>query len=457
MRDRGGRAARGTAARHTRAVSDPGAPAGPGRAGRERRAQSERAFRAAVAACDPAARVAAAIDTLAAAGDPLLPVAARTGLALGKAALAMARGCPVARGLAVVPAGTAPRDPGAWPAGWLVMEGAHPVPDGRSAAAGAAALALAASVDPAGELVALVSGGASALAEVPRGPLADLAAVASALMAAGAPIAELNTVRAALSKLKAGGLALACPARVTTLAVSDVLGDALDVIGSGPTIGPWLAAPLGAAVDAGAPAEARRRAAVAILAGRGIAAPAALAPPQPPRWVARRDRAQLIAPLATFADAVVAALIAAGAPARRLDPPLTGDVTAAAARAAATEGVVVAWGEPTVRLPPGAGRGGRAQQLALALARAARGTARAALVAGSDGVDGPVPAGGDPAPAGAYVDGATWDAIAATGIDPEAALARCDAGTALAAVGALFVPGATGTNHADVAIVWAGH
>jgi len=86
------------------------------------------------------------------------------------------------------------------------------------------------------------------------------------------------------------------------------------------------------------------------------------------------------------------------------------------------------------------------------LARWLRGSGRSALVVGTDGVDGPAPPG-RPAPAGAWVDGATWDAIAAAGYDPAAALAACDAGTALAAVGALVVTGPSGINHADLAIL----
>jgi hydroxypyruvate reductase len=113
---------------------------------------------------------------------------------------------------------------------------------------------------------------------------------------------------------------------------------------------------------------------------------------------------------------------------------------------------VVAWGEPSVRVPTDHGEGGRAQQLALALARELRGAAIAAFVVSSDGVDGPPPRG-RPAPAGAYVDHETWDAITAKGIDPQRALDRCDAGTALDAVGALVVTGPTGINHADVVVI----
>jgi hydroxypyruvate reductase len=184
--------------------------------------------------------------------------------------------------------------------------------------------------------------------------------------------------------------------------------------------------------------------------------PAGLAAPIPPRRVAHEaraaDRAILVAPMAAFADAACEALAAAGVRARRLDPPLEGDVAEVARRLAAEAGPLVAWGEPTLRVPADHGDGGRAQQLALALARLVRGTPRALLVAGTDGADGPPPRDGRPTPAGAFVDGGTWDAIAAAGVDPDRALARCGAGPALAAAGALFVPGPTGVNHADVVI-----
>jgi hydroxypyruvate reductase len=113
----------------------------------------------------------------------------------------------------------------------------------------------------------------------------------------------------------------------------------------------------------------------------------------------------------------------------------------------------IAWGEPTIALPADRGEGGRAQQLALVLAGELRGDwPVSAFIAGSDGIDGPAPAH-RPAPAGAFVDETTWDRIAEAGIDPEHALARCDAGPALDAIGALVVTGPTGINHGDVMLL----
>jgi len=425
---------------------------------------ADAAFARAVQACALDRRVAEALAGLAL-QPPLAGARRRLGIAIGKAALAMARGAPVDRGVAVVPVGSGALGRGASdsgagdaagqgvPPGWRVLEAAHPAPDERSEAAGRAVRELVAGADPGDVVIALVSGGASALVEVPRVPLGELRALAGALMAAGAPISELNAVRGALSELKAGGLALACAAPIVTLVASDVIGDRLDVIGSGPTIGPWLAAP-GAPVEVGLAEDARRQAAIAILERRGLAVPSVLVAPVPPRRVTRADRAVLVAPMAAFADAACESLAAAGVRARRLDPPLEGDVAAAARRLAAEAPPFVAWGEPTLRVPADHGEGGRAQQLALELARLLRGAGGAFLVAGSDGVDGPPPVV-RPSPAGAFIDGSTWDALAAAGADPALAIARCDAGPALAAASALFVPGPTGVNHADVVIALA--
>lgn len=403
-----------------------------------------RVFREAVAACDPGARVAAALARAPELADDA--AGARVGIAVGKGALAMARGAgPVSRGIAVTVDGAE----GAVPAGWRVMHAAHPVPDERSVAAGAAVRELVAGAAADDVVIALVSGGASALIEQPRIALAAFRDVIATLMAAGAPIAELNTVRSALSEVKGGALALACPARIVTLVTSDVVGDALDVIGSGPTIGPWLD---GSSVDVGAWANARRHRAIAILERFGICVPDVMHAASGSWLVERRDRAALIAPLAACADAACALLAAAGITAHRSAEPLAGDVRDVADQLAASSGVLVAYGEPTLRVAADHGDGGRAQQLALELATRFRGTPRAALVAGTDGIDGPAPRD-RAAPAGAFVDGTTWDAIVRAGIDPERALARCDAGTALDAAGALVVTGPTGINHADLVIV----
>ncbi|HEU4726574.1 MAG TPA: DUF4147 domain-containing protein [Kofleriaceae bacterium] len=416
------------------------------------RALAEAVLRDVIAACDPGARVRDALAEPAIAAR--LAGRRRFAIAIGKAALAMARGAgEVAAGLAVVPHGTA----GELPCGWRLLEAAHPVPDEHSVAAGRALDGLVRRAGESDVVLALVSGGASALAELPVIALDELVATIRGVMAAGAPIEQINVVRGALSAIKAGQLALATAAPVVTLAVSDVIGDPLAVIGSGPTVGPWLASP-GAAIDDGA--AARREQARAILARLGVPVPAVLAGAAAvgpgARLIVRDDHARVIAPMASAARAAVQALAARGVAARLVEAPISGAVPAVAdllvAARDAAAAPIVAWGEPTLPVPAEHGEGGRAQQLALELARRLRGSERMAFVVGTDGVDGPPPAG-RPAPAGAWVDGATWDAIAAAGHDPGAALARCDAGTALAAVGALVVTGPSGINHADLAIL----
>jgi glycerate 2-kinase len=374
-------------------------------------------FADAVAAMAPAPRVAAALAGVRWPGEVVVA-------AVGKAALAMATGAagvPARRGLVVAPvAGSAP---------WPVMVAAHPVPDARSEAAGRALLALAASVPPDGLLLALISGGASALAAVPAPGLTLAAKVAQtrAAAAAGAPIAELNRLRTSLSAIKGGRLAAACPAPVWTLVASDVVGDDLAVVGSGPTVGPWT--PRVASLMEVLP-DGHREGLIEGHARRG-------------------DRAVCIAGVADLAAAACDAAIARGAPARLLTGALTGDVAEVARRAvAATDGgLVVASGEPTLALPPAPGQGGRACHLALAIARAIAGRRVTCLVAGSDGVDGTGPA------AGAVVDGTTWAHLAAAGVDGDRALAACDSGRALAAIGATVESGPTGVNHADLLLL----
>jgi glycerate 2-kinase len=433
------------------------------------RALAEAVLRDVIAACDPATCVREALAAPEVAAR--LAGRRRCAIAIGKAALAMARGAgEVAAGIAVVPRGSA----GALPRGWQLLEGTHPEPDERSVAAGAAVLALVSSLGDADVLLALLSGGASALAEQPIIPLDAFVATIRGVMAAGAAIDEINGVRSALSAIKAGRLALASAAPVITLAVSDVIGDSLAVIGSGPTVGPWLVAP-GIAVDDGA--LARRVRAREILARLGLSVPPVLAGETPSRSVARSvarsDHAAVIAPMASAGRAALQALRERGIPAILLEAPISGEIDdvarvleGAVGTAARSDDVrdvsrlpdgpgsvaIVAWGEPTLRLPTPHGVGGRAQQLALVLARWLRGSSRSALVVGTDGVDGPPPPG-RPSPAGAWVDGTTWDAIAAIGRDPAEALAARDAGTALATAGALVVTGPSGINHADLVIV----
>lgn len=345
------------------------------------RAVCEEVFRAAVAACEPAARVHEAVARLVPRDKAVL------GVAIGKAALAMARGAgPVVKGIAVAPQ----LDGAALPLGWTARDAAHPIPDERSFAAGDAVMELVARAAPDDVVLVLISGGATSLVEQPT--VADYVARVREAMASGMAIAELNAMRTSMSRIKGGGLARASKAPVITLAVSDVIGDDLGVIGSGPSV------------------------------------PCAVA--------------EVIAPMRSFSEAARDALAARGLVLPFHQEPMRGQVTSL------DRGIH--WGEPTLVVPADHGEGGRAQQLALDMARRLRGTDQCAFVVGSDGVDGPPPAS-RPAPAGAYVDGTTWDAVG----DAAAAraLERRDAGSVLAAVGALVITGPTGINHADLALV----
>ncbi len=371
-------------------------------------------------------------------------------LATGKAAVGMAAGAESALGervvarVVVAPVLDEARD------GYF--EAAHPVPDERSEAAGRALLAAAAGARPGQEILALVSGGGSALSAVPAEglTLADKAQAIARLEAAGAPIAYLNCVRRHLSALKGGRLALASPVRVTTLVLSDVIGDRLAEVASGPTVPD----PTGFA-DACAVVEQWTR-------WQGIP-PAVRAHLEAGARGERReglqegerpdDRARLLLGIDALVGAAVDAALARKLAVQVVDQRIEGEVAEVArilaGRVASRDAVVIAGGEPTVVLPERPGVGGRAHQLALILARELRGSSAVVLVAGSDGMDGNTGA------AGAVVDGTTWDAISARGLDPAVYLAACDAGTALAAVGAQILTGPTGVNHCDLVLAWA--
>lgn len=399
----------------------------------------------ALARVEPAGPTARALGELELADSVVL-------LATGKASLGMATGAEAALGrriaerVVVAPAAHAPT-PG-------VLVGSHPVPDARSEAAGRALLAAAAAARPDQDVVALISGGGSALSAVPADGLrlADKADAVARLMAAGAPIADLNCVRRHLSALKGGRLALASPARVTTLVVSDVVGDALHEVASGPTVpDPTRFADACAVVERwigwdALPAPVARR----LEAGRRGQLSEGMTAPRP------RDRALLLLGLAALVEAAAdearREVAEVDLVAERLEGPVDAVAEMLAGRMVGPRGrLIAAGGEPTVTLPRNAGRSGRAHHLALLMARvldAAGARGDAVLVAGSDGADGASGA------AGAVVEHDTWQRIRAAGLDPDSHLARCDAAAALAAAGAQVATGPTGVNHADLVLAW---
>ena len=289
------------------------------------------------------------------------------------------------------------------PAGATVLEAAHPVPDAASITAGRALQLAVADCAPDAHLLMLVSGGASALAEVPSEglTLTDLMDSTNVLLASGAPIAAMNAHRTARSRIKGGKLLTGFKgARVTTLALSDVEGDALATIGSG----------IADASDSSAFAFHPHIVSSNTIARDAAAAASAL-------------------PVTTNTETLYGDV-------SELVPQLIAEIRAA------PSGVMILGGEPVVVLPPNPGKGGRNMALALHLAREISGTeGLRILVAGTDGTDGPTDA------AGALVDGQTWDESGAE------ALARADAYTWLDARDALIKSGPTGTNVADLMVV----
>ncbi len=388
---------------------------------------------AALEAVEPSAAVARAL-----AGSPG-PV---TVLAFGKAAAAMARGaaaaCGEIAGVVVAPG------PAEVPPGCELVVGAHPVPDAGSVAGARRLLAAAHAAGEGETVVVLVSGGASALAELPAPglELAHLAQVNELLLRSGAPIEEVNAVRKHLSAFKGGRLAEALvPAEVTTLVLSDVVGSPLDVIASGPTV----------------PDPTTYADALAVLEDRGLAddLPAVTAHlragvagrrPETPKTLPP-GRVGIVGDGGRAAAAAVTAARERGVDARVVSTALTGEARTVGARLAAdaVAGMSVYAGETTVTVA-GDGRGGRNQEVALAAALAPRPPMVAAL--GTDGVDGPTPA------AGGLTDAGTAARARAAGCDPEAGLRRNDAYRVLGASQDLLITGPTGTNVGDVTVVW---
>ena len=329
-----------------------------------------------------------------------------------------------------------------------IVEAAHPVPDAAGLEATARMLGLLAGLGEGDFVLALISGGASALLVQPAGAitLAEKQAVNAALLASGAPIDRMNTLRKHLSRVKGGQLAAAAfPARMLALMISDVPGDDPAFIGSGPTVG-----------DASSAAEARE-----ILARWNIAAPASVAavlagptgviPPGDAR-LARVENRVIAAPSQSLAAAAGMA-DKAGCTVRILGDAIEGEARevakaqAALARAAA-EGatapvLLLSGGELTVTRR-GDGVGGPNAEFALALALALDGAPGIhAIACDTDGVD-----GGDEV-AGAVIGPETLARARAAGRDPAAALNANDAHGFFAALGDQVVTGPTLTNVND--------
>lgn len=333
-----------------------------------------------------------------------------------------------------------------------IVEAAHPVPDAAGYLAARRMMEKVSGLSHDDLVVALISGGGSSLLPQPAPglELEDEQAVNRALLASGAPIGVMNIIRNQLSAIKGGRLAaLAAPARVATLVVSDVPGDDPALVASGPTI------PMEASR-----AEARHLAALYhlplpqaahdLLAGEENLAPR----PDDPRFA--RNSVHIVASAALSLEAAAARAAQHGLPAHILSDAIEGEARDAARTQAAIvremrvrsrpfrpPAVLLSGGETTVTIR-GDGRGGRNAEFLLAFAIAIEGIEGiSAMAADTDGIDG----AGDNA--GAIADGSSATRMRAAGLDPLAALGNNDAYNAFRAIGDLFVTGPTGTNVND--------
>ncbi|HMQ34581.1 MAG TPA: glycerate kinase [Chloroflexaceae bacterium] len=345
-----------------------------------------------------------------------------------------------------------------------VVEAGHPVPDERGVAAAHELAALLGGLAPDDLVLAVISGGGSALLTLPADGVAlgDVQALTGALLASGASIGEINTLRKHLDRVKGGGLArLAHPAALVTLILSDVVGNPLDSIASGPTVGdPGTFAEALGVLERYGLVESAPPAIVAHLR-RGLAGELPETP-KPGDPLFARVHNLLVGDNRQAAAAALAAAEAAGFTPVLLTTGLEGEareagrfLAAILREAAGGQGTlrrpicVVAGGETTVTLR-GDGRGGRNQELALAAAPALAGLRDVALVAlATDGGDGPTDA------AGAVVTGETMGRARALGLDQAGHLARNDAYPFFAALDDLLRPGPSGTNVNDLTFLFA--
>ena len=326
--------------------------------------------------------------------------------------------------------------------GVVCCEGGHPVPDEGGFAGTEQALALVRDLTAQDTVLFLLSGGGSALFEKPLVDPAELQQITKQLLACGADIVEINTIRKRLSAVKGGRFAQLCaPAQVFSIVLSDILGDPLDMIASGPAY-----PDSSSCADALAIAEKYR------LRLSGTA-----------RALLAQETPKALDNVTTQITGSVRQLAAAAADAARAlgyEPHLLTDCLCCEASQAGVflanilkthQGAprplaFLAGGETVVHLT-GSGLGGRNQELALAAAEGIAGLPGAAVFSvGSDGTDGPTDA------AGGSVHGDTRDALAAAGYTVHQTLRENDAYHALDAVGGLIRTGPTGTNVNDIAL-----
>ena len=403
------------------------------------------AFRAAIDQADPEAAVARHMTALSRNANGRVIV-----IAAGKAAPAMLRGAMAHLGQDIEALCVTHKENQDRIENIPFFNSGHPIPDDVGLDATQKITEVLAGTTADDQVIALISGGASALLPAPAQgiSLADKQALNAALLASGLDIVEMNMIRQQVSTLKGGGLLRqAAPAPVSAYILSDVVGDDLRAIASGPTVAPL-----------GTKTSARER---LQQVGAWDTLPASIQthlqgpdvnddlPNASNTLVGSNPQSVEAAAAHLRSDFKVIAI----------DEPLVGDVGTAAETIIATldnhlpvsAATAIVWGgETTVQLR-GDGRGGRNQELALLVARHlnARNPSQTVhfLSGGTDGRDGPTDA------AGAIVDAGTWPRITDADLDPAALLANNDSYAALQASGDLLITGATGTNVADIQIL----
>ena len=326
-----------------------------------------------------------------------------------------------------------------------ICEAGHPLPDENSFRATERALAMTAHLTAEDTVLFLLSGGGSALFESPAVAPQELQHITAQLLGCGAVIVEINTLRKRLSRVKGGRFARHCaPAGIEAIVLSDIVGDPLDMIASGP-----------ACPDSSTCADAMR-----------IAGKYGLALSEEARGCLQTETPKTLGNVNTVITGSVRELCrgaAAACAARGYAPTLLTDCLTCQAREAGRflsavakthhggkKRAFIAGGETVVHVT-GRGKGGRNQELALAAAEGIAGLADVAVFSvGSDGTDGPTDA------AGGYVDGSTAAVLAAHNVSIDAVLRNNDAYHALALTDGLLITGATGTNVNDVSVVLIG-
>ena len=327
-------------------------------------------------------------------------------------------------------------------ANFTCFEAGHPVPDENSFKGTQAALDLVADLSEKDTVLFLLSGGGSALFEKPLVPAEELQDITGQLLACGADIVEINTIRKRLSQVKGGRFAQLCwPGKVEAVVLSDILGDPLDMIASGP-----------ACPDTATAEDAQR-----------IRKKYGLRMSEAAERLLTIETPKTLDNVHTQINGSVRELCAAAADTCRklgYEPVILTDQLCCQAREAGSflasilkthaadpkALAFIAGGETVVKLT-GHGLGGRNQEIALSAAAGIAGIDRAAVFSvGSDGTDGPTDA------AGGYADGDTREELAKEGLSIDAVLQDNDAYHALQKTGGLIITGPTGTNVNDVAV-----